>query len=74
RPLDAFDIPDLMGLEFSMILDNAHNPVSAPLVESGEGIKVVYLINFPGIGGTESITDVIRYNVDRILEAGEAVE
>ncbi|MBS0000323.1 MAG: hypothetical protein KFF73_15180, partial [Cyclobacteriaceae bacterium] len=43
RPLEAFDIRDLMGLEFSMILDNAHNPVSAPLVESGEGIKVVYL-------------------------------
>jgi hypothetical protein len=37
RPLEAFDIRDLMALDFSMVLDNAHNPVSAPLVESGEG-------------------------------------
>jgi hypothetical protein len=69
RPLEAFDIRDLMELDFSMVLDNAHNPVSAPLVESGEGIKVVYLINFPGVGGTESLSDVIRYNTAMILEA-----
>ena len=69
RPLEAFDIRDLMTLDFSLVLDNAHNPVSAPLVESGEGIKVVYLINFPGVGGTESISDVIRYNTAMILEA-----
>lgn len=68
RPLEAFDIRDLMALDFSMVLDNAHNPVSAPLVASGEGIRVVYLINFPGVGGTESISDVIRYNTAKILE------
>jgi len=69
RPLEVFDIRDLMNQNFSLILDNAHNPVSAPLVETRPGIKVVYLINFPGKDGTESLADVIQYNVDRILEA-----
>jgi hypothetical protein len=68
RPLEAFDIRDLLALEYTMVLDNAHNPVSTPLLESGERLRVVYLINFPGVGGTETISDVIRYNVDKILE------
>lgn len=74
RSLEAFDIRELMTRDFSIILDNAHNPVSAPLVESRRGVKVAYLFNFPGAGGTETLSDVIRYNTDRIMEAAEGVE
>ncbi len=74
RPLEVFDISDMLKQNFSLILDNAHNPVSAPLTESKHGSKVAYLINFPGEGGTESLVDVIQYNVDRILEAAGGIE
>lgn len=67
RSLEAFDIRELMNREFTLILDNAHNPLSAPLVESRRGVKVAYLINFPGTGGTETLADVIRYNTEQIL-------
>lgn len=69
RSLEAFDILELMNLDFSIILDNAHNPLSAPLVESKPGVKVAYLVNFPGTGGTETLADVIRYNTTQILDA-----
>ena len=69
RSLEAFDILELMNLDFTIILDNAHNPLSAPLVESKPGVKVAYLINFPGTGGTETLVDVIRYNTAQILDA-----
>ncbi len=67
--LEAFHIKDLMSKEFTLVLDNFHNPVSKPLVESKEEAEVVCLINFPGAHGTTSLADVIRYNVDKILEA-----
>jgi len=69
RALEAFDIRELMNREFTLILDNAHNPLSAPLLESRRGVKVAYLINFPGIGDTETLAGVIRYNTEQILEA-----
>jgi hypothetical protein len=69
RALEAFDIRELMNRDFSFILDNAHNPLSAPLLESRRGVEVAYLINFPGIGDTESLADVIRYNTEQILGA-----
>jgi zinc transport system substrate-binding protein len=74
RSLEAFDIIELMNRDFSIILDNAHNPLSAPLVESKDGVKVAYLINFPGTGGTKTLVDVIRYNMTQILEATAPVK
>ena len=69
RQLEAFDIQELMKLDFTLILDNAHNPSAQPLVESKEGIRIAYLMNFPGMGNTESIEDVIKYNVEQIIKA-----
>jgi hypothetical protein len=74
RALEAFDIRELMSRNFTLILDNAHNPVSAPLVESRRGVKVAYLVNFPGIEGTVTLSDVIRYNTAQILESGSGIE
>ena len=69
RQLEAFDIQDMMKLDFELILDNAHNPSAQPLVETRKEARIAYLINFPGMGETESLEDVVRYNVDKIIEA-----
>ncbi len=71
--LEIFDIQELMKKEFSLILDNAHNPVAGPLIESSEDVKTAYLINFPGKHGTRSLEDVINYNVGQILDAGKGM-
>jgi len=69
RQLEAFDIQDMMKLDFDLILDNAHNPSASPLVESKDDVRIAYLLNFPGIGDTETIEDVIKYNADMIVRA-----
>lgn len=69
RQLEAYDIQELMKLDFNLILDNAHNPSAQPLVESKKGARIAYLLNFPGMGNTESIGDVIKYNVEQIIKA-----
>jgi hypothetical protein len=69
RQLEAFDIQELMKLDFDLILDNAHNPSAKPLVESKYEVRIAYLLNFPGIENTESIEDVIKYNVEAIIKA-----
>lgn len=66
--LEAFNIRELMQQPFDIILDNAHNPVAKPLEASSEGVDVVYLLNFPGMHGTRSLEDVVRYNTRQILD------
>lgn len=67
RQLEAFDIQELMKHDFGMVIDNAHNPSGKPLAESKENAKIVYLLNFPGLNDTHSIADVIRKNVEMII-------
>lgn len=71
RQLEAFDIQDLMKLDFDLILDNAHNPSAQPLAETRKEVKIAYLINFPGLKGTRTIEGVIRYNTEMILDLYE---
>ena len=52
----------------AVILDNWHNPMSAPLQEV-TGVPAAELINFPGREGTESLADVIRYNARVLVSA-----
>jgi ABC-type Fe3+-hydroxamate transport system substrate-binding protein len=69
RQLEAFDIREMMELDFDLILDNAHNPSAKPLAESKTNVTIAYWINFPGQGNTETIEDVIKYNVDEIISS-----
>ena len=69
RQLEAFDIQELMQYDFEMIIDNAHNPSGQPLAESKGDVKIAYLMNFPGMNNTHSIADVIRKNVEAIINA-----
>jgi len=69
RQLEAFDIQELMKHDFEMVIDNAHNPSGQPLAESKEEVRIAYLMNFPGMNNTHSIADVIRKNVEAIINA-----
>lgn len=52
-----------------LIIDNQHNPVSAPLQEVLPDAVVVELINFPGAEGTRRLEEVILFNATRLAEA-----
>jgi hypothetical protein len=67
RQLEAFDIQELMKHDFVMVIDNAHNPSGQPLAESKENVGIAHLMNFPGMNNTHSIADVIRKNVQEII-------
>jgi zinc transport system substrate-binding protein len=50
----------------TLILDNAHSPVGGPINEILKNCKYRSLLNFPGLYGTRTIADVIRYNTLQI--------
>ncbi len=51
-----------------LIIDNFHNPVGLPFREVLPDTRYVQLLNFPGLKGTKTLTDVIRYNVSQIVQ------
>jgi len=51
-----------------LVIDNSHNPVSAPIREVLPAAAAVELINFPGKGGTRTLEDVILYNSRKLHE------
>ncbi len=52
-----------------LVIDNIHNPVSAPIREVLENAAAVELINFPGTGNTRTLEDVISYNTRTLMAA-----
>ncbi|HPS13175.1 MAG TPA: hypothetical protein PLB87_07855 [Prolixibacteraceae bacterium] len=66
-PLESYDLSKLLKSEAVMIIDNRHNPIAQPLSEMKKGVKTVELLNFPGMGGTQSIEDVIRFNTQKLI-------
>ena len=71
-PMEAGQLRKLGGLEPRFIIDNAHNPIAAPLEEI-TGAPAAELINFPGLynrgesGDTMSLIGVLRYNRSQLL-------
>ena len=68
RALEAYEIGELMGEDFRMILDNAHNPAAGPLAETRKESMTIELLNFPGTHGTKSVQDVIIYNRNEVFK------
>jgi zinc transport system substrate-binding protein len=68
-PMELYELGELAKKNAVLLIDNAHNPISQPLAEMKKGVKVVELLNFPGIQNTSSIEDVIRLNVKKILDS-----
>lgn len=65
-PLQAADIEKISALDPSAIIDNGHNPQGVLLTEILTDSAYVEWINFPGRGGTESLTDVIQWNREQL--------
>lgn len=51
-----------------LIIDNEHNPVGGSLNEILKNSEYKLLLNFPGLHNTRTIADVIRYNINQIIE------
>ena len=68
QPLEAYDFKALNDDRIDLIIDNVHNPIAKPLEEVLK-VKRIELINFPGVNETESLMDVLNYNLSAISEA-----
>ncbi len=68
-PVNSDQIGQASKLKPDIIIDNYHNMVAKPLAEVSKSSKYVSFINFPGLFGTKSIEDVIRYNENQISGA-----
>ncbi len=60
-PLAARQIDEFTQMDPLLIIDNGHNPVAAPLVET-TGADVAVWYNFPGTQGTRTLTDIFELN------------
>jgi ABC-type metal ion transport system, periplasmic component/surface adhesin len=63
---EASAIANISKIQAPLIIDNIHNPVGQPFKEVSTDARHIQLLNFPGMKGTKTITDVIRYNVTQI--------
>jgi hypothetical protein len=68
-PLEAAQISRLSRERVSLIVDNWHNEVAAPLRETLSGVPYSSLINFPGPDGTVTLLDVLADNRKRLAAA-----
>ena len=64
---EASAIATASKIQAPLIIDNIHNPVGQPFKEVSPNARHIQLLNFPGMKGTKTITDVIRYNVAQIV-------
>ena len=69
---EALEIVAVSKQEAAFIIDNLHNPVGQPFKEVLQGAHYCQLLNFPGLEGTQSLTDVIRYNISQLTAYGNA--
>jgi len=68
-PLEPAQIVALSEHEVPLIIDNWHNEISRPLVETIPGALKVSWVNFPGSFDTRSLRDVLEYNRRALVQA-----
>ena len=68
---EASEIVAISKMQTNLILDNSHNPVGQSIKEIFPKARYAQLLNFPGLNGTKSLTDVIQYNISLIVGNGE---
>jgi len=64
---EAAEIVTVSKSSAFIIMDNRHNPVGLPFKEVMPYALYKQLLNFPGLLGTKTLSDVIRYNVSQIV-------
>lgn len=73
QPLEVRQIAELGRTEPALIIDNAHNPMGAPLEEI-LNVRRLELVNFPGfplengLYTPMTLTGVLKFNAGRLLE------
>lgn len=60
-------IADAISKKPELVIDIAHFPIAKVIVEN-IGCKYIQIINFPGIGGTQTLEDIFEHNVKQLLE------
>lgn len=70
---EASEIVAASKMRVSLVMDNLHNPVGMPFAEVLPEAHYVQLLNFPGLQGTKTLADVIRYNVSQITSMPDDV-
>lgn len=60
-PMEARQIDELSKLDPVLIVDNGHNPISTPLLETTDA-EVTTWYNFPGVQGTRTLFDIFELN------------
>ncbi len=68
-PLEAAQITKLSGMNVRLVVDNWHNEVAAPLMETMKAARFASLINFPGPSGTVTLLDVLIEDRARLKTA-----
>jgi len=66
---EAADLVSVSKTGASFILDNRHNPVGQPFRQVLPFALYKQLLNFPGLAGTKTLSDVLRYNISQILRS-----
>lgn len=65
---EASEIAAASKMKVALIIDNVHNPVGRPFHEVLPDVRYVRLLNFPGFKHTQTLADVIQYNVDQLID------
>jgi zinc transport system substrate-binding protein len=68
-PLEAAQINRLSSQDVTLVIDNWHNEVAAPLRETMRKARFASLVNFPGPDGTVTLLDVLADNRKRLAAA-----
>ncbi len=67
-PLEPSQLKSLAGIAPLFIVDNWHNRVSKPLTDLYPKVPIAVFINFPGHGGTVTLSDVLEYNGNELMK------
>lgn len=64
---EASEIVTVSKTDASIIIDNYHNPVGQPFKEVLPNATYIQLLNFPGYNETKTLTEVIRHNINLLI-------
>lgn len=60
-------IADSISKKPDIVIDVAHFPI-AKVVAENAGCRYIQVINFPGIGGTQTLEDIFEYNSKQLIQ------
>lgn len=61
-------IADAIGQKPELVVDILHLPVARVIAENAQ-CKYIQIINFPGVGNTQTLEDIFEYNTVQLMKA-----